>query len=96
MVSKHYFILFKYKDVKCDGQIINISNPTNKAIIIQLTDMLYLTELKHPLRKPFLHFLISKRLKVVVIMVSGLKMLSIVNRTLKMFVTCSMGNPLFI
>lgn len=47
------FRIIENKDGKCDGQIINIGNPTNEASIRQLAEMLLESFEKHPSRKYF-------------------------------------------
>ncbi|AMG66224.1 bifunctional UDP-4-amino-4-deoxy-L-arabinose formyltransferase/UDP-glucuronic acid oxidase ArnA [Providencia stuartii] len=47
------FRIIENKDGKCDGQIINIGNPTNEASIRQLAEMLLESFEKHPLRGHF-------------------------------------------
>nr|WP_314265310.1 bifunctional UDP-4-amino-4-deoxy-L-arabinose formyltransferase/UDP-glucuronic acid oxidase ArnA [uncultured Moellerella sp.] len=47
------FRIIENKDGKCDGQIINIGNPTNEASIRQLAEMLLECFEKHPSRKHF-------------------------------------------
>ncbi|ETT01462.1 bifunctional UDP-4-amino-4-deoxy-L-arabinose formyltransferase/UDP-glucuronic acid oxidase ArnA [Providencia alcalifaciens] len=47
------FHIIENKDGKCDGQIINIGNPTNEASIRQLAEMLLESFEKHPARSKF-------------------------------------------
>lgn len=47
------FRIIENKDGKCDGQIINIGNPTNEASIRQLAEMLLESFEKHPARSKF-------------------------------------------
>ncbi|MTC28913.1 bifunctional UDP-4-amino-4-deoxy-L-arabinose formyltransferase/UDP-glucuronic acid oxidase ArnA [Providencia alcalifaciens] len=47
------FRIIENKDGKCDGQIINIGNPTNEASICQLAEMLLESFEKHPARSKF-------------------------------------------
>ncbi|EFB73930.1 Polymyxin resistance protein PmrI [Providencia rustigianii] len=47
------FRIIENKDGKCDGQIINIGNPTNEASIRQLAEMLLESFEKHPARGKF-------------------------------------------
>lgn len=57
------FRIIENKDEKCDGQIINIGNPTNEASIAQLADMLLDSFEKHPLRKHFPPFAGLKKIE---------------------------------
>lgn len=57
------FRIIENKDEKCDGQIINIGNPTNEASIAQLADMLLDSFEKHPLRKHFPPFASLKKVE---------------------------------
>nr|CBA71494.1 bifunctional polymyxin resistance protein [Arsenophonus nasoniae] len=57
------FRIIENKDEKCDGQIINIGNPTNEASIAQLADMLLVSFEKHPLRKLFPPFAGLKKIE---------------------------------
>lgn len=57
------FRIIENKDEKCDGQIINIGNPTNEASIAQLADMLLDSFEKHPLRKLFPPFAGLKKIE---------------------------------
>ncbi|MFV9997165.1 MAG: bifunctional UDP-4-amino-4-deoxy-L-arabinose formyltransferase/UDP-glucuronic acid oxidase ArnA [Arsenophonus endosymbiont of Dermacentor nuttalli] len=57
------FRIIENKDKKCDGQIINIGNPTNEASIAQLADMLLDSFEKHPLRKLFPPFAGLKKIE---------------------------------
>ncbi|MGP1924666.1 MAG: bifunctional UDP-4-amino-4-deoxy-L-arabinose formyltransferase/UDP-glucuronic acid oxidase ArnA [Arsenophonus sp. NEOnobi-MAG3] len=57
------FRIIENKDEKCDGQIINIGNPTNEASIAQLADMLLDSFEKHPLRKYFPPFAGVKKIE---------------------------------
>lgn len=57
------FRIIENKDQKCDGQIINIGNPTNEASIAQLADMLLVSFEKHPLRKLFPPFAGLKKIE---------------------------------
>lgn len=57
------FRIIENKDEKCDGQIINIGNPTNEASIAQLADMLLDSFQKHPLRKHFPPFAGLKKIE---------------------------------
>ncbi|EOV8088874.1 bifunctional UDP-4-amino-4-deoxy-L-arabinose formyltransferase/UDP-glucuronic acid oxidase ArnA [Providencia huaxiensis] len=47
------FRIIENKDGKCDGQIINIGNPTNEASIRELAEMLLESFEKHPQRGKF-------------------------------------------
>ncbi|MEY0727420.1 bifunctional UDP-4-amino-4-deoxy-L-arabinose formyltransferase/UDP-glucuronic acid oxidase ArnA [Providencia rettgeri] len=47
------FRIIENKDDKCDGQIINIGNPTNEASIRELAEMLLESFEKHPQRGKF-------------------------------------------
>jgi UDP-4-amino-4-deoxy-L-arabinose formyltransferase/UDP-glucuronic acid dehydrogenase (UDP-4-keto-hexauronic acid decarboxylating) len=47
------FRIIENKDGKCDGQIINIGNPTNEASIRELAEMLLASFEKHPERSKF-------------------------------------------
>lgn len=47
------FHIIENKDGKCDGQIINIGNPTNEASIRELAEMLLESFEKHPQRGKF-------------------------------------------
>ncbi|SFN67101.1 UDP-4-amino-4-deoxy-L-arabinose formyltransferase / UDP-glucuronic acid dehydrogenase (UDP-4-keto-hexauronic acid decarboxylating) [Izhakiella capsodis] len=47
------FRIIENKDDNCDGQIINIGNPTNEASIRELAEMLLESFEKHPLRQQF-------------------------------------------
>ncbi|MGF7417640.1 bifunctional UDP-4-amino-4-deoxy-L-arabinose formyltransferase/UDP-glucuronic acid oxidase ArnA [Providencia rettgeri] len=47
------FRIIENKDGKCDGQIINIGNPTNEASIRELAEMLLESFEKHPQRVKF-------------------------------------------
>lgn len=57
------FRIIENKDEKCDGQIINIGNPTNEASIAQLADMLLDSFERHPLRKHFPPFAGLKKIE---------------------------------
>jgi len=57
------FRIIENKDEKCDGQIINIGNPTNEASIVQLADMLLDSFERHPLRKHFPPFAGLKKIE---------------------------------
>lgn len=57
------FRIIENKDAKCDGQIINIGNPTNEASIAQLADMLLDSFERHPLRKHFPPFAGLKKIE---------------------------------
>lgn len=57
------FRIIENKDEKCDGQIINIGNPTNEASIAQLADMLLYSFEKHSLRKFFPPFAGLKKIE---------------------------------
>ncbi|MFS1537953.1 MAG: bifunctional UDP-4-amino-4-deoxy-L-arabinose formyltransferase/UDP-glucuronic acid oxidase ArnA [Candidatus Phlomobacter fragariae] len=57
------FRIIENKDEKCDGQIINIGNPTNEASIAQLADMLLDSFEKHPLCKLFPPFAGLKKIE---------------------------------
>ncbi|CAA2930078.1 bifunctional UDP-4-amino-4-deoxy-L-arabinose formyltransferase/UDP-glucuronic acid oxidase ArnA [Arsenophonus endosymbiont of Bemisia tabaci] len=57
------FRIIENKDEKCDGQIINIGNPTNEASIAQLADMLLDSFKRHPLRKHFPPFAGLKKIE---------------------------------
>uniref|UniRef100_A0A3B0LZS9 Bifunctional polymyxin resistance protein ArnA n=1 Tax=Arsenophonus endosymbiont of Trialeurodes vaporariorum TaxID=235567 RepID=A0A3B0LZS9_9GAMM len=57
------FRIIENKDEKCDGQIINIGNPTNEASIAQLADMLLESFERHPLRKHFPPFAGLKKIE---------------------------------
>ncbi|MGE9716527.1 NAD-dependent epimerase/dehydratase family protein, partial [Escherichia coli] len=47
------FRIIENRDSKCDGQIINIGNPTNEASIRELAEMLLDCFEKHELRGHF-------------------------------------------
>ncbi|QLK88576.1 bifunctional UDP-4-amino-4-deoxy-L-arabinose formyltransferase/UDP-glucuronic acid oxidase ArnA [Arsenophonus endosymbiont of Aphis craccivora] len=57
------FRIIENKDEICDGQIINIGNPTNEASIAQLADMLLDSFERHPLRKHFPPFAGLKKIE---------------------------------
>ena len=86
------FRIIENRDGLCDGQIVNIGNPTNEASIRELAEMLLESFNNHPLRDRFPPFAGFRTLRAAATTVKVTRTLSTARRASRTLTACWAGS----